>query len=635
MKKNIYRTLLCVFFAAGILFSCKKDDADSPSGPADPFPVPASSPVDGSVSGRIVDENDVPVIGATVTCAGIVTVTDENGLFNYRAITLDKYITTLTVSKNGYFKAYRSFAATASRNYINVQLIPKTLAGSFNGNSNGSISLSNGTTINFQPNSITVESSGVDYTGVVNVYAAYIDPTAENFQAFVPGNLVAKEDGKMLFLQSAGMLAVELESATGEKLQVNNSLPAAVTLPIPTSIVSKAPDSIATWSLDAQGVWAKESFALKNGNSYQFNASHFSFWNCDVPIQSTYLSLVVKDQNSNPIPNTLVRLDIINNTSFWASAYATTDANGVAAGIIPSGVQMQLRLYNPSATCVNNAFHTENIGPYFSNATTTITAQTTIQNSVMITGTAKDCNGQPLVSGTVRIFNGQYYQFTSLTNGIYSTIINYCNSTLGNVSIIVQDNNSTGQASTGSFALNSNTITVPPLNVCGAALNAFDGIYEVTGSFNDVFLGTAATARYPFQIHCVSIDDSTIHVLTDVNGALAPAFLFNNNGSTTFYGNFGLQVFFNHNDTTMAEVRNYYGDPNNLATGVGNPAIGTGAPDYAASNTSRAVLNPAGSNRFYPQSHNISISYYMLQPTVVPNGYRCSMEETWRYLGPR
>jgi hypothetical protein len=96
-----------------------------------------------------------------------------------------------------------------------------------------------------------------------------------------------------------------------------------------------------------------------------------------------------------------------------------------------------------------------------------------------------------------------------------------------------------------------------------------------------------------------------------------------------------LKFFFDANTDLISEMRNYYGDPANPLTGVGNPALGTGAPNYASTNGRRITLDPTGVNAYDEATKTIRVKYFMLQPTVVPVGPRTFIEETLTYIGPR
>lgn len=166
--------------------------------------------------------------------------------------------------------------------------------------------------------------------------------------------------------------------------------------------------------------------------------------------------------------------------------------------------------------------------------------------------------------------------------------------------------------------------------------NKYDGIYSVTGSFRDVSAaGAAFTGRYPLEYQLVTTGPSSVNVCMLINGEITPGYLFSNNGAGSFYGSFGSQVTFDPATDLISDMRNYYGDPANAASGIGNPALGTGAPNYAASNGRRATLDPSGVNAYNEATRTISVKYFMLQPSVVPVGPRAFFEETWTYIGSR
>lgn len=166
--------------------------------------------------------------------------------------------------------------------------------------------------------------------------------------------------------------------------------------------------------------------------------------------------------------------------------------------------------------------------------------------------------------------------------------------------------------------------------------NKYDGVYNVTGSWLDVApVAVNYTSRYPLTYELVTTGPSSVNVCMTINGELTPGYLFYNNGAGGYYGSWGLQCFFDPATDAVTEVRNYFGDPANPATGVGNPAAGSGAPNYSASNSRRAQLDPSGINAYDPATKTVHIKYFMYQPTVVASGPRASFDETWEYTGPR
>ncbi len=77
-----------------------------------------------------------------------------------------------------------------------------------------------GVTVSFN-NTEFVTAAGTSYNGTVKAFAAYLDPTADNFAGIMPGDLVGiNTSNSPVTLESYGMLVVELEGTGGEKLQI-------------------------------------------------------------------------------------------------------------------------------------------------------------------------------------------------------------------------------------------------------------------------------------------------------------------------------------------------------------------------------------------------------------------------------
>ncbi|MEO6670020.1 MAG: carboxypeptidase-like regulatory domain-containing protein, partial [Ferruginibacter sp.] len=491
MSKQLLHGCLYLLCTLSLFVSCKKNpDANSNVFPGSSFPIPASTPVQGTLSGRVVDENNAPVASAVVECAGISVVSNADGFFNINNATLDKYVSTVIVSKAGYFKGYRSFSASPTRNFVSIKLIPRILSGTFDGTSGGIITLSNGTKIDFLPNGMIIKSSGAVYNGTVNVFAAYIDPTSDDISSKVPGSFMGRDGTNLYSLQSAGMLAVDIESVSGEVLQLAANKPASVKLPIPNSIVGKAPSNIDTWSLDEQGVWKKEAIAVKSGDHYEFSATHFSFWNVDVPNNAVYLSLHLQDNSGHSLVNTSVSLTISPNNSWPSTTYGITDELGNVSGMVPAGYELQLQIFpGMNVYACTTPLYSQGLGMFTENTSLTVTATLSSQqfqeNIITVTGIANDCSGLPLQSGTVFIQSGNHYTYASVTNGSYSTLLAHCDA-VPSITISISDNNTTAIAAPVIVTTTGNTAVVPLVTLtCGLTLNPLDGIYEISGSFVD------------------------------------------------------------------------------------------------------------------------------------------------------
>src|SRR5690242_7239547 len=161
---------LIIFLFAG----CRPDyDNDIDSGGSGMI-INDNELVMGGINGIVVDENNRPVMGATVTSGTNTTTTDQYGTFRFQNISLSKTNGTVKVIMNGYFNAYRTFVSVAGRiNNVRIKLIPKTNSGNFTGTTGGTINISGGAKLVVPANAVT-DASGNTYTGTVNIAMTWI-----------------------------------------------------------------------------------------------------------------------------------------------------------------------------------------------------------------------------------------------------------------------------------------------------------------------------------------------------------------------------------------------------------------------------------------------------------------------------
>jgi hypothetical protein len=148
--------------------------------------------------------------------------------------------------------------------------------------------------------------------------------------------------------------------------------------------------------------------------------------------------------------------------------------------------------------------------------------------------------------------------------------------------------------------------------------NKYDGKYEVTEVSPMVdFYAATLTGYYPFtyiletsganSVLCLdaTVWDNYMHPITSGGTAVSG------------YGSFGLELFFDPATDEIIEVRNPWGNP---------PA-----------NTRMPVLDPTGINAWDPETKNIDIKYWMIQPNTMPDPphIRTTFDEKWTYKGPR
>jgi hypothetical protein len=468
--KRIF-TGIALLFVAVLFFQCQKELSHIGRPEARPA-VP--DPITAILQGNIIDENGQPEAGVLIKVGSQTATTDAKGYFRIRNAALDKYTSLVTAEKAGYFKAYRTFAATSGTNQVVIKLIPKTLTGTVDAATGGDVSLSNGAKVTLPANGIVKAAGGAAHSGTVNVYAAYIDPTASDIAERVPGSFMADDqNGSRVMLASYGMMAVELESTSGEKLQIKSGSKATLTTPIPSSIQSSAPATIPLWYVDeTTGVWKEQGSATKQGSNYVGDVSHFSFWNCDINIPSINLSMTLKNSDGAPLVHARVKITRVNATGWNTQSYGWTDSLGQVSGLVPSNENLLLEVMDPC----NLPIYSQNIGPFTTNTNLgTITVTNTGSSLVTFKGKLLNCSNAPVTNGYAIIYYGYTVRYAAVNaTGDFSTTLLRCTGSPATADVLGVDAGALQQSNANATV----TIVAPVtdagnISACGTATTEY------------------------------------------------------------------------------------------------------------------------------------------------------------------
>jgi hypothetical protein len=469
--------LTATLLATCIYFSCQKTES-----PGFPEPGPGHVPeyVTASISGRVTDDQQLPVSGATVKAGSATATTDVNGVFTFSNINIDKGAGLVKVEKEGFFTGLRTLVLTPNKdNKATIELIRKTVTGTINGSSGGTIALPSASgTIVFEANSFLNTANNAGYTGTVSVSAFFIDPAANNFQNIIPGALRGIDaNNNETGLQSFGMMAVELTGTNGEKLQLVGGKKAVLHFPIPASLQAQAPTTIPLWSLnDSTGLWKEEGTAIKQGTEYVGSVSHFSYWNCDAPFPIIDFTATIKTQLGTALVNGKVVISGIGPDSS-RSGFGYTNGDGVVGGKIPSNRNLTLKVYSQCGTLLLS----KNVGPFSTAADLGVVTVTSTATETTISGTVINCNAAAVTNGYVTInLEGSYYR-SSLVNGVFSLPIIRCSNETVTATVTPYDiaGNQGGTAST--ITVSGATVNTGQLIACGNSLTQFIN-YTINGT---------------------------------------------------------------------------------------------------------------------------------------------------------
>ena len=500
------KKLAFLFLAITIVFSACRKDSDIVTTTTTGDPDVDSEIVTGNLIGNITDEYDNPVEGASIRLKSNTTFTDENGNFSLSNVQMEVDGALLTVNKAGYFEAFDRVRAKSNQtSYTRIQLLDRAIISSFPAGAAQDVTF-DGATVKFQSNGF-VDANGNDYNGTVNVAAHWIDPTDDNLDAQMPGDLRALDaENQSVALQSYGMVAVDLIADDGSDLQLKEGLSAEVSFPIPTDISNSAPAAIPLWSFDEEaGIWVEEGTASKVGNMYVGNVTHFSFWNCDAPFPLIEMEGQIVDENGDPIDQAYICIDFANSGGYGAGGYSNEE--GYFGGKIPKDEPLILTVKDD---CFNPIFTME-IGPFSDDVDLGQISVTSFSTyMVSLTGSLVNCDGDPVTNGYAKIntASSPYYQFPAQVdeNGNWSADFLICQSDVQvlvsgyDLDALLTSNVSTYTASPGGGTIDVGTIEVCEeldefLNVVGDTLVAsfIDPQIGIDGDWHGIFSNGSAT----------------------------------------------------------------------------------------------------------------------------------------------
>src|SRR5450631_2979767 len=275
------------------------------------------------------------------------------------------------------------------------------------------------------------------------------------------------------------MIAVELEGSAGEKLQLAPGKTASISFPIPAAMQTTAPASIPLWYFnDTTGKWIEQGTATKTGVNYTGTVSHFTYWNCDLPLGLVYFNVNLKDQNNSPLAYT--RMDITN-TSTSDTRTGFSDSLGNVNGWV-------LKNSNLSFVVEDNcgaSLLTKSEGPFTidQNLGTFIV---TVNPSQMVTvhGVVVDCSNSPVTNGFASITLDGLNYGAAVINGNFSATILRCSTNPDSILIIVGNYASLLQSLPQQFPVSGSDLNTGNLAACGGSFSQFISFTLNGNSYN-------------------------------------------------------------------------------------------------------------------------------------------------------
>ncbi|HCS21285.1 MAG TPA: hypothetical protein DIW47_12120 [Bacteroidetes bacterium] len=406
MKRTCQLSLL---FLALLFSQCRKEmpldeTIDTPS--SQNFTIDKGKSVLASFAGKIINEAGFPVYGANITIGDKAVQTNSDGFFFVKDASVFENHAYIRVFANNYFHGSRSVLPKQGVNQVNITLLSNASTSSFPANTGGTVTVGKAK-VEFGAG--YTDDLGIAYSGEVKVAMKYLDPEAANLSEIMPGDLVAASSEGTKLLESFGMVAVELKSTTGAKLQLAKGNEATIRMGLSPIALSKAPEELPLWYFDeAKGHWVEEGSARLIDGEYVGKVKHFSFWNCDVPRKYNRIDAVVKTTDGSP----LAGVDIHINSRLMGAGHCMTSSKGAFGGRVPSGELFHLNISYMS----QGVFKSLDLGPFSSDQVLSDIIIGDIPGLITLSGQYATCDNKPMQSGmlflndqtTIDIVNGTY-----------------------------------------------------------------------------------------------------------------------------------------------------------------------------------------------------------------------------------
>lgn len=409
--------LVAILFLMG---SCREDIIKTGTNT-----TPTTEPeilVETSVQGRVFDANKNPIPDAIVTVRDIQTKTDKNGFYFISGKKLNQNGSQMKVERAGYFDGFKMINARLGKNsFVDFQMI--NLNGSYSGkfvnNQGAVVSNASGVKLTFEANEVTYDD-GTAFDGEVLVFSHFIDPSTDDLRLEMPGDLRGfTKEGNVEQLQTAGMVAVQLISADGKKLQVKKGSTVTMEINIVEDIQATAPSEIPLWSFDeSNGFWVEEGLAKRVGNTYIGEVAHFSYWNYDSSLPSVQLS-----GSATAGGLAFVHGHVTIRLNGLVTSHGSFNDDGSFGGAVPKDETLEMEIKD----ICGSVLYTANIGPFSTDATLDNVDLQSANENTILSGVVVDCDDNPVTDGYVKLSFANYsYAYKTATDGSFNIAVINC-----------------------------------------------------------------------------------------------------------------------------------------------------------------------------------------------------------------
>lgn len=418
-----------------------------------------------TVEGIVSDAEGNPIIDATVHFDGKDESTDSLGYFKLEDVEASSQGTWLKATAMGFLTTGKRIDVLFSGEYhVTIVMNEEPSTTTFTASEGTTLSVDDIASVTLNSTAYTLD--GLAYLGDVHVKAMALSPDNPRLADLMPGDLIGlNNENQIMGLQSYGMVYVDLSDGSGNEVQISSGNSASFTMEIPANIQGVAPSEVPLWHFDEDsGYWIEEGMAKRNGNSYEAEVSHFSWWNIDIPLgEMTTVCLTIQDASSgSPLPFANVEVSVDD----FLIGFLLTNEDGVICEQFPMGTSIQLTVYNECGTPQDKT----SIGPFTeSDNNATVDFQYYSGSEISISGNFENCNGDAIVASYAVLTSGFDRTPISIQSDGSFELLFSCSSPGKELSITALDSESQ-MIGTSSFVIQENvTEYAETVDVCGSS----------------------------------------------------------------------------------------------------------------------------------------------------------------------
>ena len=473
---KIAKSILLLLLVFTIVNCSNSEDGNNNSNPDLNFTENFGNLANRDFIGQIVDKDNQALEGVEVKIGSISKITDSKGVFVIKNAAVYEKFAYITAKKSGFINGSRTIVPNTGINTIKIMMLSATVQATVASGTASNVTLSNGSKVTFDGNFKT--EAGAAYSGSVKVMMHHLDPSDSTTRDKMPGSLMAQNaSGSQRILETYGMMNVELQDASGNKLQIAN--PTSIEMPISSAQLASAPTTIPLWYFDeTAGYWKEEGTATKVGNKYVGTVNHFSWWNCDAPFPTVSLGITVV--NSNQVPMAGVRVELVrNNQNGGWNVPGYTNVVGQVSGLVPANETLTMNIYSNNTVCGNQVVYTQQIGPFSSNtALPIVVVPVSSVNTTIVQGMLTDCNQANVTNGYVWLQTAGQFLYTHVTNGSFSFTVLNCSSAATSFTLQGYDYEGMKATTQQTGILNNQTVSLGTIQAC-AATNTTGELFDI------------------------------------------------------------------------------------------------------------------------------------------------------------